>query len=161
MEIKKNNLVPYLMLVPAFIGIAIAFYDSFIIYNNLLLWCPPPIDGCNIVAYSPHAFIFKMPIGNFGLIYYLSMFVIAALLAYDPFSRGLRLATVLTAGLGMFISIYFMYIQINFIQAYCIYCLISLIMTSLLLISALAHFRATRSITSSYCKQHISDPAAA
>jgi uncharacterized membrane protein len=52
---------------------------------------PRPIDGCNIVAASPYARIFGMPLGYFGLVYYLYTFGIVALLALDPFSRGLRL----------------------------------------------------------------------
>ena len=46
---------PYFMLALALIGIAVAFYDSYAIYNRQPLWCPSPIDGCNIVADSPYA----------------------------------------------------------------------------------------------------------
>ncbi len=135
---------PYVMLLFAFIGAADAFYDSYAIYSSQLLWCPPPIDGCNIVANSPHARIFGVPLGYFGFIFYVYMFALAALLAFDPFSRGLRLGALLYAALGVFSSLYFMYIQFAFIHAFCIYCLISGALTILLLITALAHFRATR-----------------
>jgi uncharacterized membrane protein len=63
-----------------------------ILYNGQQLWCPPPINGCNEVASSPYARIFNLPVGYFGVVYYLYMLCLAALLAYDPFSRGLRLA---------------------------------------------------------------------
>src|SRR5262245_65997536 len=46
---------PYVMMALAFIGLAVAFYDSYAIYNGLPLWCPPPINGCNEVAASPYA----------------------------------------------------------------------------------------------------------
>ena len=133
----------YLMLLFALIGIADAFYDSYAIYKGQLLWCPPPIDGCNTVANSPNARIFDVPLGYFGLIFYLYMFALAALLVLDPFSRGLRLGALLYAVLGIFSSIYFMYIQLAFIHAFCIYCLISALLTLLLFIAALWHFRAT------------------
>jgi uncharacterized membrane protein len=144
MNMKQASFAPYLMLVFAFIGIADAFYDSYAIYSGQLLWCPPPIDGCNTVANSPYARIFGVPLGYFGLIFYLHMFAFAALLALDPLSRGLRLGVLLYAALGVCSSICFMYIQITFIHAFCIYCLISAVLTLLLLIAALAHFRATR-----------------
>jgi uncharacterized membrane protein len=144
MKMKKNSFVPYRMLAFAFIGIAIAFYDSFAVYTSRLLWCPPPIDGCNVVAYSPYASIFSVPLGYLGLIFYLSMFAIVALLAYDPISRGLRLGTLLLSAMGVTLSICFMYVQLTFIHAFCIYCLVSFILTLLLFIFALAHFRATR-----------------
>lgn len=132
------------LLALALIGIADAFYDSYAIYNGQLLWCPPPIDGCNIVANSPYARIFGVPLGYLGVVYYLGMFVLAALLVFAPFSRGLRLAALLYAAMGVLSSMYFMYIQFAFIHAFCIYCLISAVLTVLLLIAALRYFRETR-----------------
>jgi uncharacterized membrane protein len=140
---KKTLLAPYLMMALALIGVVDAFYDSYMIYTDQLLWCPPPIDGCNIVASSPYARIVGVPLGYFGLVFYLYMFGLAALLACDPLSRGLRLGALFYAGLGMSFSIYFMYVQFTFIHAFCIYCVISAVLTLLLLAAALAHFRAT------------------
>ena len=83
-------------------------------------------------------------LGNFGVIYYLYMFGLAALLAFDPLSRGLRFAARAYTALGVGFSIYFMYLQIVFIHACCIYCLASAVTTLLLFIAAISHFRATR-----------------
>jgi uncharacterized membrane protein len=135
---------PYVMLALALIGIADTFYDSYAIYSGQLLWCPPPIDGCNIVAESPYGRVVGVPLGYFGLIYYLYMFGLVALLALDPFSRGLRLGALLYAATGVSFSIYFMFVQFAFIHAICIYCLISAVLTLLFLVTALWHFRATR-----------------
>jgi uncharacterized membrane protein len=132
------------MLGLALVGIIDAFYDSYSIYSGQLLWCPPPIDGCNTVASSPYAFIFGLPVGYFGVVYYLCMFGLAALLAIAPISRGLRWSVLLGAATGVSFSIYFMYIQITFIHAFCIYCVISALLTLFLLIAAFWHFRATR-----------------
>lgn len=132
------------MLVLALIGIAVAFYDSYAIYNRQPLWCPPPVDGCNIVADSPYGRIFGLPLGYFGLVYYLYMFGLVGLLAFDPFSRGLRLGTLLYAAVGISLSIGFMYIQFTYIRAFCIYCLISAVTTLLFFIAALWHFTVKR-----------------
>ena len=132
------------MLVLALIGIIDAFYDSYAIYNGQPLWCPPPIDGCNTVASSPYAHILGLPVGYFGVAYYLCMFGIAALLAIAPISRGLRLSALLGAAIGVSFSMYFMYIQITYIHAFCIYCVISAVLTLFLLLAAIWHFRATR-----------------
>ena len=142
MKIKKTIFAPYLMLVFAFIGMAIASYDVYAIYNNQLLWCPPPIDGCNIVAYSPYGRIYGVPLGALGLMFYLIMFTLAALLAFGSSSRRLRLVVLLYTVIGVLFSIYFVYLDLAFIRAFCIYCLISAILTVLLLIYAIAHFRA-------------------
>ena len=141
---KPLSRARYLMLVLALIGIAVAFYDSYAIYNRQPLWCPPPVDGCNIVADSPYGRIFGLPLGYFGLVYYLYMFGLVALLAFDPFSRGLRWGTLLYAAVGISLSIGFMYIQFTYIRAFCIYCLISAVTTLLFFIAALRHFTATR-----------------
>jgi uncharacterized membrane protein len=71
------------------------------------------------------------------------MFCLAALLAFDPFSRGLRFAAIPYSVVGVGFSIYFMYLQIEFIHAFCIYCLASAVTTVLLLIAACWHLRAT------------------
>jgi len=142
MKTKKNIFAPYLMLVFAVIGMAIASYDVIGIYNNWLLWCPPPIDGCNTVAYSPHGSIFGVPIGVYGLIFYLIMIVLAALLAFGSSSHRLRLVVLIYAVIGVLFSIYFFYLDLAFIRAFCIYCLISAILTVLILIYSIAHFRA-------------------
>ena len=128
----------------ALVGVLDAFYDSYAIYYDQPLWCPPPIDGCNIVAKSPYARVANVPLGYFGFVYYLYMFGLAALLAYDPFSRGLGLGALLYAALGVCFSIYFMYIQVTFIHAFCIYCLVSAVLTLLLFICALWHFGRSR-----------------
>ena len=132
------------MLLLAAIGMADAFYDSVTIYNGQPLWCPPPIDGCNIVAASPYAYVFGMPLGYLGCVYYLYMFGLAALLAFDPGSRGLRVGAVIYAVFGLTASICFMYIQFAFIHAFCIYCMISAALTLCLFTTALSHFVITR-----------------
>jgi uncharacterized membrane protein len=141
---KKTTFAATLMLVFAALGIADAFYDSYAVYTGQLLWCPPPIDGCNTVANSPYARVFGVPLGYLGVVFYLVMFALAALLLFDPFSRGLRLGALVYAALGVSGSIYFMYIQFAFIHAFCIYCSISAVLTLLLLIAAVVHFRGTR-----------------
>ena len=144
MDMPRTSAAPYLMLLFALVGIADAFYDSYAIYNGQPLWCPPPIDGCNIVAASPYAHILGVPVGYFGVVYYLVMFALAALLTLSPKSGALRLGAVIGAVVGVSFSAYFMRVQLMSIHAFCIYCLISAILTVLLLIVALVHYRASR-----------------
>jgi uncharacterized membrane protein len=136
---KKALPAPRLLLGLALVGLAVAYYDAYILYNGQQLWCPPPINGCNEVASSPYARIFNLPVGYFGVVYYLYMLCLAALLAYDPFSRGLRLAALIYSAIGVGFSIYFSYLQVTFIHAFCIYCLVSAITTLLLFIAAISH----------------------
>jgi uncharacterized membrane protein len=132
---------PYFMLALALLGLAVAYYDAYSLYNGQQLWCPPPINGCNEVANSPYARIYNLPVGYFGVVYYLYMFCLAALLTYDPFSRGLRVGALIYSAIGVGFSIYFSYLQVTFIHAFCVYCLGSAVATILLLIAAIAQFR--------------------
>jgi uncharacterized membrane protein len=143
---KMASRAPFAMVALALLGLAVAFYDAYAIYHHELLWCPPPINGCNEVANSPYARIFDLPVGYFGVVYYLYMLGLAALLAFDPFSPGLRFGAIAYAALGVCFSIYFMYLQISFIHAFCIYCVASAITTLLLLIVAILHLR-VKSVT--------------
>jgi uncharacterized membrane protein len=140
---KRQFYAPCVLISLALVGSAVAFYDAHQLYNGQALWCPPPINGCNEVANSPYARIFNLPVGYYGVVYYLYMFGLAALLALDPFSRGLRFAALAYSALGVCFSIYFMYLQIAFIHAFCIYCLVSAVTTLVLLIVAVFHIRTT------------------
>jgi uncharacterized membrane protein len=141
---KKQFCAPCVMLALALLGICVAFYDAYALYNSQALWCPPPINGCNEVANSPYARIYNLPVGYYGVVYYLYMFGLAALLAFEPYSRALRFAALAYSALGVGFSIYFAYLQIAFIHAFCIYCLVSAVTTLLLVVAALSHFRARR-----------------
>ena len=148
---EKRFCMPCIMLTLALLGIGVAFYDSYQIYNGQPLWCPPPIEGCNEVASSPYARIFNLPVGYFGVVYYLYMFGVASLLAIDPLSRALRTAALAYAGLGAGFSIYFMILQFAFIHAFCIYCLVSAVTTFALLAAAIAHGRVTSAAAGQGC----------
>jgi uncharacterized membrane protein len=142
---KKQCYAPYVMLALGLLGTSIAFYDAYQLYNGQALWCPPPINGCNEVANSHYARIYDLPVGYYGVVYYLYMVGLAALLAFEPFSRALRLAALGYAAVGVCFSIYFMYLQIAFIHAFCIYCLVSAVTTLLLFaVAAGSHLNATR-----------------
>jgi len=141
-SLKKVFPAPYVMLGLALAGIADALYVAQASYTGQPLWCRI-IEGCNTVVNSPYARISGVPLSYFGLVFYLHMAALAALLAFDPLSRGLRLGALLYAVLGVCSSIVFMYIQLRFIQAVCIYCLFSAVTTVFLLIAAFWHLQAS------------------
>ncbi|MGA7003093.1 MAG: vitamin K epoxide reductase family protein [Pseudolabrys sp.] len=142
--IRKINLPIYVMLALTLIGISDAMYVAYGSYRGTQLWCPI-LDGCNTVVNSPYSRVLGMPMSYFGFIYYLFMFGLAARLAYEPASKSLRFRMVLYAALGAVSSAYFIYLQLGLIQAICSYCIISAIVSFLLLLAAVWHFQVTRS----------------
>jgi len=81
---KKVLPAPRLLLGLALMGLAVAYYDAYILYNGQQLWCPPPINGCNEVASSPYARIFNLPVGYFGVVYYLLHVVLCSTACVRP-----------------------------------------------------------------------------
>jgi uncharacterized membrane protein len=140
---REVPLAPYFMLACGLIGIADAFYVAQASYTGWPLWCAI-LEGCNAVVQSPYARVFGVPVSYVGLTFYLYMAGFAALLAFDPFSRGLRLGALLYTAMGVGYSGYFAYVQLTAIRAVCVYCLISAVLTALLFIAAVWHFRSTR-----------------
>lgn len=131
------------MLACAVVGIADAFYVAQASYTGRPLWCAI-LEGCNEVVKSPYARLFGVQASYVGLAFYVHMFALAALLAIDPLSRGLRLGALLYTAGGVCYSGYFAYLQLVAIRALCLYCLISAVLTVLLFIAALRHASATR-----------------
>jgi uncharacterized membrane protein len=107
------------------------------------LWCPI-LDGCNAVVNSPYSRVFGVPMSYFGFIYFLYMFALAVRLVFEPFAQSLRLRAILYAAMGAISSMYFIYLQLRFIRELCSYCLISAVVSVLLVFAALWHFLATR-----------------
>lgn len=136
-------LAPYFMLMCALIGIADAFYVAQASYTGRPLWCAI-LEGCNVVLQSPYARLFGVQASYVGLVFYLHMFGLAALLAFDPFSRGLRIGALVYTAAGVCYSGYFAYLQLVAIRAPCLYCIISAVLTVLLFVAALRHVSAPR-----------------
>jgi uncharacterized membrane protein len=130
---------PYYLIALALVGIANTLYLSLSIYTGVAPSCV--LEGCEVVLNSPYSKLFGVPLSYIGLVYYLYMLCLAALLAVDPRSLGLRLGTLIYTGVGLVMSGIFIYIQGVLIGAYCQYCLISAVLTLLLFGVALNHYR--------------------
>jgi uncharacterized membrane protein len=122
----------------ATLGVAVAFYLSYIEISNTEAICGP-IGNCNSVQQSPYAKLFGLiPIGALGVIGYTGIFVCWVLQMYGP-QQMRRLFTIAIWGLawiGMFFSIYLTFLEPFVIGATCAWCITSaLIMTAIFLLS--------------------------
>ena len=139
----KIALAPFYIISATFIGLADTLYLSYFHYMNLIPSCA--IGGCEIVLTSPYSSPFGVPFAYIGLFLYASMLGLALLLAYDPYSKGLRLGMLVYTGLGLLLSIGFELFQYFVIHALCMYCGISAATTLILFGLAVWHWRTTRS----------------
>ncbi len=136
---QKVFLAPFYMLSAAMIGLGDTLYLSYFQYLGKVPTCA--ISGCEKVLTSEYSHFLGVPLSYLGLVYFAYFFCLAIFLAYDPTSKGLRLAVALYAGLGLLLSIGFELTQIFLIGALCIYCAISALTTAVLFGLSVWHFR--------------------
>lgn len=90
--------------------------------------CGPFGGGCNVVATSPYAVIYGVPVALLGALFYACLAVGALVLHRRPSDR-LALAGVALTAVGFAASMYFDYLQLFVIVAYCIYCQLSMVLS--------------------------------
>ena len=126
----------WLILLVTFIGLA----DSAYLVKEKMLGNPlicniEGLSGCNIVAQSPYADLWGIPVAAYGVAFYVLLFIVTAVeLIY--MSALVRRVIQLLAVVGIIASSYFMYIQIAIIDAFCIYCAVSALATFLIFVLA-------------------------
>lgn len=119
----------YLIIVFAFFGLADSVYLAQQANSGTPLICNiQNLSGCNIVASSEYSKVFGIPIAEFGVAFYSLLFVLGALEA-ALYNRAIRRTLQVLAVAGLAVSAYSTYIQMYWIQAYCIYCLMSAALT--------------------------------
>ncbi len=142
MSTHKPLLAPFYLIAATFIGIADTLYLSYYHYLGITPGCA--LKGCEMVLNSPYATPFGVPFAYIGMVYYVYMLALALLVAYDPYSRALRLGTLVYTGIGLACSICFELIQIFVIGAICVYCGMSALTTLILFSLAVWYYKSTR-----------------
>lgn len=128
--------VSKLTLASIFIFSGIGFVDSLYLtvveYSGWQINCSL-IAGCHTVLNSSYAWVGPVPLAMLGVVYYLC--VLIGTVAYIDTRRQLFIGAVASATIiGFFASLYFVYLQAVVLQAWCQYCLLSVITSTLLAI---------------------------
>lgn len=123
-----------LAMVFCFAGIADSWYLAEHALSDTALSCGiGSLTGCNVVAQSAYSHFFGIPLGIYGLVFYALVFVISAL-ATTIHARRL-MQTLFGLGIvGLLFSCYFAYLQFFVIDAICIYCMGSLVLSILIFV---------------------------
>jgi len=131
---KKSIWYPLVLAVLSFVGVIDSAYLSYTRFTDTEIVCGAiqGLSGCNVVAASPFSELFGIiPLAYLGLFFYLVILVLSILLFVDQKNIKKRALLVLT-GLGFLSSVYFLYLQAFVIFAFCIYCVISAAISTLL-----------------------------
>jgi uncharacterized membrane protein len=140
---QKVLLTPFWIIAATFIGIGDTAYLVYEKLHGVVPGCLV-LHGCEQVLNSPYSTVFGVTLAHIGLVYYVYMLALAVLLAIEPYSKALRLGTLVYATIGLLFSIYFELFQYFVIHALCQYCAISALTTLVLFCLAVWHWRATR-----------------
>jgi uncharacterized membrane protein len=81
--------------------------------------------GCDTVTTSSYSLVLGIPVALLGALFYLAVIVLA-LMDLDFKPRWLGRALFILSTIAFIESLYFLYLQAFVIHAFCIYCLISL-----------------------------------
>lgn len=122
------------ILILAFCGLANSMYLAQHKASGTPLICQS-LSGCNVVANSQYAYLFGIPIAEFGVLFYGLLFVLAAL-EFVLFNQLVRRVLQGVALIGVLASLYFILVQIFYIGAFCIYCSVSAVISVLVLVLA-------------------------
>ncbi|MFO8030818.1 MAG: vitamin K epoxide reductase family protein [Cyclonatronaceae bacterium] len=126
-------------LVTAFVGFADAVYLTASHYIGALPTCTI-IAGCDEVALSAYSTIGPVPVALFGVIFYIIMLVASVVwldMRTDHIWRYLPLLTVP----AFLFSMWLVYLMFFVIDAICVYCLVSALTTTLLMLFSLQMWR--------------------
>lgn len=120
-----------LTLVFSILGIADSVYLAEHALTGTALSCgivSGALSGCNTVAQSAYSHVFGIPLGVYGVIFYV-LVLLMTLSLYARESRGRLQALFILGIIGMLMSFYFEGVQVFLIKALCIYCLGSFILS--------------------------------
>lgn len=132
---KRASIIAIILF--ALCGLSVAFYLAAHEADNTPLLCTAPtLSNCNIVATGRYATLLGIPVAQYGVAFYVVIFVLAALaLIWD--GRLLRRALQALASIGLVVSVCLTLVEIFVIHTFCIYCLSSAILTVLIFIASL------------------------
>ena len=137
--LNLRNKIVWLLFVLALIGIADTTYLTVNHINGTAVACSIT-KGCGSVLNSQYSKIGGIPLFVYGLGYYGLMLIL--IVAYvDSGKRGLVKAIAIIAGLATLAMGYFTYVQAFILHAFCQYCLLSALITVLLLITSITFYR--------------------
>lgn len=129
-DFTLTHILLYVFLALAILGLADSAYLATAYYTGTPLSCEL-IPGCNDVAKSPHTQIAGVSLPVLGVIYYVFAVFNALLYLFRRTTYAATLLAYLTT-LGFFASAYFTYVQMELIQAVCIYCMGSAVIATVL-----------------------------
>ncbi len=122
----------------SFLGIIDAGYLAYTALAGISPVCNF-VQGCDLVAASSYSRVFGIPLAIFGVFFYSAIFGFALWGFSDKKLHLAQLFLFFTIP-GFILSLYFLYLQAFIINAYCQYCLLSLLFSTMLFLLSIGLF---------------------
>lgn len=133
---RPRNLVPLILSIA---GMAVAGYLTYVHYNMGALVCG--LGDCETVQASEYSEIFGIPIAILGLLSYVALAALIIIRATMPdHAEFASLAILFILITGTIYYAYLTYLELKVIYAICQWCVVSAIITVLLLVIELVRF---------------------
>lgn len=145
-EVKTSTVAALLII--ALLGFADATYLTVEHYRGVIPPCSI-VEGCEQVLTSDYSIIVGIPVSLLGSIFYLAISIGTFVYLESRHGGGKIHAhhsqilkwTLLTTLLGFVFSMWFLYAQVFIIGAYCLYCLGSILTSTVLFIMSMEIFK--------------------
>lgn len=125
MKLINRNLIIWLLIILSILGIFDASYLTAKHYLDDSVYCPVG-KNCETVLTSEYSTFYGIPVSLFGAFFYL-VILILTLLYFETNKKQLIKAVFFLSGMGLIVSVYFFYLQLIVIKAFCFYCIVSAI----------------------------------
>ncbi len=135
-----SKITPTLLIVLMIVFSLVGFSDALFLFIKKIAGGPIPCfigTGCDTVTNSPYSKIFGISLSLYGIAFYLLIGGCTLLYLDTKKMFFARLFLPITA-LGFLMSVYFMYVQKFLIGAFCMYCVISAIVSTILFVLGIA-----------------------
>lgn len=138
-----HNSMTIVFLIIAFLG----FFDAAYLTAQHYLALPLPctiLKDCETVTRSAYSMLGSIPVALIGAAYYMAAFFL--MIAYrETSNKKILLVAMVLTGAGVLASAWFIYVQAAILHAFCQYCILSAIFTTLLFsLSATLWFKYSR-----------------
>lgn len=138
----KNKRLPWLFAAISFLGFIDAGYLTANYYYRVPLACTV-LQGCEQVTTSQYAVVYGIPVALAGALYYLFLFLLSIYVIDRQRVSVLRFLSRLTV-FGFLASLWLTYVQFYLLEAWCQYCILSAITSTLLFVLGIYTLRRTR-----------------
>jgi len=145
-----NKALPTSLVVLVIVLALVGFADSTFLLAKRLMGGPIPcvlgFTGCDTVSKSAYSVLFGIPLSAYGMAFYLGIGVLGVLYLDTKKALFARLLLPATA-LGFIMSAYFIYVQKFLIKAFCVYCLLSALVSTILFVLGVIIYRKLKEVS--------------